>query len=82
MRISTKEERTKQKNKRQEKAFDTYAKENDIIFYVTYKEGESGKSFDNRKEWQKPEALAREGDTIVFKDISIFTREALNGYDK
>ena len=82
MRISTKEERQKQKYKRQEKAMDIYAKENNLIFAVSYREDISGKSFENRKEWQKLEALAREGDTIVFKDISRFTREALNGYDK
>ena len=82
MRISTKEERQKQKFNRQEKALAQYAKENDIVFAVEYREDESGKSFDNRKEWMKLESLAREGDTIVFKDISRFTREALNGYDK
>lgn len=82
MRISTKEERQKQKFNRQEKALAQYAKENDIVFAVEYREDESGKSFDNRKEWMKLESLVREGDTIVFKDISRFTREALNGYDK
>lgn len=82
MRISTKEERQKQKYARQQKALEQYAKENNIIYSVSYMEDESGKSFENRKEWQKLEALAREGDTIVFKDISRFTREALNGYDK
>lgn len=82
MRISTKEECQKQKYNRQEKALAQYAKENDIVFAVEYKEDESGKSFDNRKEWQKLESLAREGDTIVFKDISCFTREALNGHNK
>ena len=82
MRISTKEERAKQKYKRQEKALASYAKENGIIYSVEYREDESGKSFDHRKEWKKLESLAREGDTIIFKDISRFTREALNGYEK
>ena len=82
MRISTKEERAKQKYKRQEKALAQYAEENNIVYAVEYREDESGKSFDNRKEWKKLESLAREGDTIVFKDLSRFTREALNGYDK
>lgn len=82
MRISTKEERQKQKFNRQEKALAQYAKDNGVVFAVEYKEDESGKSFGNRKEWKKLESLAREGDTIVFKDISRFTREALNGYDK
>ena len=53
MRISTKKERQKQKYNRQEKALSQYAKENDIVFAVEYREDESGKSFDNRKEWQK-----------------------------
>lgn len=66
MRISTKDERQKQKYNKQEKALAQYAKENGIVFAVEYKEDESGKSFDNRKEWQKLESLAREGDTIVF----------------
>ena len=46
------------------------------------KEDESGKSFDNRKEWNKLERLLQNGDTIVFKDISRFTRETENGYKK
>ena len=33
-------------------------------------------------EWQKIENLAKQGDTVVFKDISRFTREAENGYQK
>ena len=42
----------------------------------------SGKSFDGRKEWSRLEKLVQRGDTIVFKDISRFTREADNGYTK
>lgn len=60
MRISTKEERQKQKYARQQKALEQYARENNIIYSVSYMEDESGKSFENRKEWQKLEALARE----------------------
>lgn len=82
MRISTKEERGKQKYNRQERAIDTYAKENGIEFVAEFKEDESGKDFDNRKEWQRLEKLLQSGDTIVFKDISRFTREAENGYKK
>lgn len=82
MRISTKEERGKQKYNRQERAIDTYAKENGIEFVAEFKEDESGKDFDNRKEWQRLEKLLQCGDTIVFKDISRFTREAENGYKK
>ena len=82
MRISTKEERGKQKYNRQERAIDTYAKENGIEFVAEFKEDESGKDFDNRKEWQRLEKLLQSGDTVIFKDISRFTREAENGYKK
>lgn len=82
MRISTKEERGKQKYNRQEKAIDTYARENGIEFVAEFKEDESGKDFDNRKEWQRLEKLLQSGDTVIFKDISRFTREAENGYAK
>lgn len=60
MRISTKEERQKQKYARQQKVLEQHARENNIIYSVSYMEDESGKSFENRKEWQKLEALARE----------------------
>ena len=67
MRISTKEERGKQKYNRQEKSIDTYAKENSIEFVAEFKEDESGKDFSHRKEWQKLEKLLQAGDTVVFK---------------
>lgn len=82
MRISTKEERGKQKYNRQEKSIDTYARENEIEFVAEFKEDESGKDFVNRKEWQRMEKLLQSGDTVIFKDISRFTREAENGYIK
>lgn len=82
MRISTKEERGLQKYNRQEAALTKWARDNDIEFIAEFKEDVSGKSFDNRKEWQRLERLIRPGDTIVFKDISRFTREAENGYQK
>lgn len=82
MRISTKEEQGKQRFNRQEQALERYAKENEIDYTVIFKEDESGKSFTNRKQWQKLENLCNDGDTIVFKDISRFTREAENGYSK
>lgn len=81
-RISTKEDRGLQKFNRQEAALKKYAADNGIEFIAEFKEDESGKSFDNRKEWNKLEKLAQAGDTIVFKDISRFTREAENGYAK
>lgn len=82
MRISTKEERGKQKFSRQEKALEGYAEKNGIQYLLTFAEDQSGKSFANRGEWQKLEKLAQPGDMIVFKDICRFTREAENGYKK
>ena len=81
-RISTKEERGLQKYNRQEVALKKYAAENGIEFVAEFQEDESGKSFDNRREWKRLEKLVQPGDTIVFKDISRFTREANNGYNK
>lgn len=82
MRISTKEERGKQKYTRQENALKKYAEAHNIEYLLEFSEDESGKSFNNRKEWQKLEKLLQSGDTVVFKDISRFTREADNGYKK
>lgn len=81
-RISTKEERNKQSYNRQSKALERYAKENNIEYLMEFAEDVSGKDFTHRKEWQKLEAIVKAGDTIVFKDISRFTREAENGYNK
>lgn len=84
MRISTQEERGKQKYIRQENALKKYAEQNNIDFdeHYIYKEDVSGKSFVNRKEWQKLEKDLQDGDTVIFKDICRFTREAENGYEK
>ena len=82
MRISTAEERGKQGYSRQEKALETYAKRNKFDYVLNFKEDISGKSFTNRKEWQRLEKIVQSGDTIVFKDLCRFTREAQNGYDK
>lgn len=81
-RISTKEERKMQKYSRQDSALAKFAADNGIEYIYTAKEDASGKSFEGRPEWQKLERLAQSGDTIVFKDISRFTREAENGYKK
>lgn len=81
-RISTKEERGKQKYNRQEAAINKFAEVNGIEFVAEFKEDVSGKSFENRKEWNRLEKLLQKGDVIVFKDISRFTREAENGYKK
>ena len=82
MRISTAVERQKQKFTRQEVALKKFAEQNKIEFIYTAREDASGKNFADRKEWNKIEKLVQDGDTIVFKDISRFTREAENGYKK
>ena len=82
MRISTKEEREQQRFSRQEKGLNDYAKRNNIDFVRIYQEDISGASFSNRTEWKRLEEKLSNGDTVVFKDISRFTREAENGLAK
>lgn len=82
MRISTKEERAKQKYARQEKSLETYAKNNNIDYVLLFREDISGKSFSDRAEWQRVEKIVKKGDTVVFKDICRFSREAENGFRK
>ena len=79
MRISTSEERGLQKFSRQESALKKYAEAAGIEFWKEFRDDASGSSFE-RPEWKKLEAGVDRGDTIVFKDISRFTREAENGY--
>lgn len=82
MRISTKEEREIQKFNRQEKALAKYAKENNIAYLLEFREDKSGKNFRDRTEWHKLEQILQKGDTIIFKDICRFTRQAQSGYNK
>ena len=82
MRISTREALGKQNYNRQEAAIEKYAKENGIDFLLQFREDVSGKNFTDRKEWNKLERLLQPQDTIIFKDISRFTRECENGYAK
>ena len=83
MRISTKEERGKQKFTRQEQAIARWCKENntEITERRIYKDDASGKSF-NRPAWLELESDIQAGDTIVFKDICRFTREYEEGFQK
>lgn len=81
MRISTKESSDKQSFNRQEKSLQTYATNNGIEYLLQFKDDCSGSSF-NRPEWNRLEKLLHEGDTIVFKEISRFTRQAEEGYSK
>ena len=83
MRISTKESTDKQSFNRQYKSLETYAKDNNIKFsdrYI-YKDDFTGATFD-RVEWLELESNLKPGDTIVFKEISRFTRQAEQGYIK
>lgn len=82
MRISTKEERQKQSFIRQEVALFNYSQEHNFEYLALLQEDVSGKSFENRKQWKRLEQLVHEGDTVIFKDISRFTRETENGYKK
>ena len=70
MRISTREERGKQKFTRQEQAIARWSKENNIEIPERriYRDDASGKSFD-REAWKELESDVNAGDTIVFKDL-------------
>lgn len=83
MRISTKEERGKQKFTRQENSIKKWCEENNVKITEKriYKDDASGKNFD-RTEWKELEEEVQAGDTIVFKDICRFTRECENGLEK
>ncbi len=84
MRISTKEERGLQRYSRQESALKKYAENHEVEYdeHNVYKEDRSGKNFTDRLEWKKLERNLHKADTVVFKDVSRFTREAENGYQK
>lgn len=87
MRISTKEERGKQKFTRQEQALARYAKETGEDFLLTFSEDQSGKTFKNRKEWQRLEKLVLSQNdtsnvTVVFKSVDRFTRNVDEGLEK
>lgn len=79
-RISTDTER--QNFGRQIKSLDRYAAEHNIEYLIDFTEEKSAKSFNDRPQFMKLDKLLRAGDTVVFKDLSRFTREAENGYKK
>lgn len=82
-RISTKESSDKQSFQRQDKSLKRYAEKNELAYterYI-YKDDVSGSTF-NRPEWKELEGNLNSGDTIVFKEISRFTRQAEEGYRK
>lgn len=81
MRISTKEERGKQKFTRQEQAIARWCKENNIEIPERriFRDDASGKSFE-RPSWKELLQDIQSGDTVIFKDICRFTREYENGF--
>ena len=83
LRISTKENSDKQSFQRQYKALEKYATDNKLRFNerTVFKDDVSGSTFD-RQDWKELEENLNEGDTVVFKEISRFTREAEEGYKK
>ena len=81
MRISTKESNDKQSFNRQEKSLKTYAESNNIEYLLSFKDDTTVGTF-NRPSWSKLEKILQKGDTIVFKEISRFTRQAEEGYKK
>ena len=88
MRISTKEDRELQSYQRQEKALERYAEEIGVPMtqHNTYKDDVTGSTFE-RKEWKELEKqvikeVKHDSVEIVFKDISRFSREAENGFNK
>ena len=79
-RISTDSE--KQNFNRQIKSLERYAAEHNIEYLIDFTEEKSAKNFSDRPQFRKLDKLLQDGDTIVFKDLSRFTREAENGYKK
>ncbi len=79
-RISTDSER--QNFNRQIKSLEKYASEHKIEYLLEFTEEKSAKNFSDRPQFMKLDKLLQAGDTVVFKDLSRFTREAENGYKK
>lgn len=79
-RISTDSER--QNFNRQIKSLERYASEHGIEYLIEFTEEKSAKNFTDRPQFKKLDKLLQAGDTVVFKDLSRFTREAENGYKK
>lgn len=85
MRISTKEERDLQRYTRQQKAIDKYCDDKRIELSVNpFCDDTTGANF-NRPAWIKLEKLVNiigDDATIIFKDISRFSRNYDDGYNK
>lgn len=80
MRISTDAE--KQNFNRQVKALKRYEEDQKIKYLLEFKEEKSAKNFEDREQFKKLDALLNKGDTVVFKDITRFSRDAQSGYNK
>lgn len=83
MRISTKEANDKQSFNRQDKALKKYAESNGLQYdqRTVFRDDVSGSTF-NRPDWIELESSLHKNDTVVFKEISRFTRDAAEGYIK
>ena len=79
-RISTDQER--QNFNRQIKSLEKYASDHNIEYLIDFTEEKSAKNFSERPQFKKLDKILQAGDTVVFKDLSRFTREAENGYKK
>lgn len=79
-RISTDSE--KQNFNRQIKSLERYAVEHNFEYLIDFTEEKSAKNFSDRPQFKKLDKILQAGDTVVFKDLSRFTREAENGYKK
>lgn len=79
-RISTDTER--QNFNRQIKSLEKYATDHNIEYLVEFTEKKSAKNFTDRPQFLKLDKILQSGDTVVFKDLYRFTREAENGYKK
>ena len=79
-RISTDTER--QNFNRQIKSLERYAAEHEIEYLIEFSEERSAKNFTDRPQFKKLDKILQDGDVVVFKDLSRFTREAENGYAK
>ena len=79
-RISTDTER--QNFNRQIKSLEKFATDHNIEYLIEFVEEKSAKNFDVRLQFKKLDKLLQAGDTVVFKDLYRFTREAENGYEK
>ena len=79
-RISTDQER--QNFNRQIKSLEKYASDHDIEYLIDFTDEKSAKNFSDRPQFKKLDKILQAGDTVVFKDLSRFTREAENGYKK